>query len=83
MEGFQQKKGINHIEIFPLIVKLTTIKLVLRIVAAKNLNLEYLDVKNIFFHDNLEGDIYIVQLESFQFSGEKNYVYKLKKIYMT
>jgi len=62
VKGFQQKKGVDYSEIFSLVVKLTTIRIVLGIVAAKNLHLEQLDVKTAFLHGNLEEDIYMQQL---------------------
>ena len=40
VKGFQQKEGIDYTEIFPLVVKMLTIKLVLGMVAAENLHLE-------------------------------------------
>ena len=40
VKGFQQKKGIDYLEIFSPVVKISTIKLVLGIVAAENLHLE-------------------------------------------
>ncbi|RVW76558.1 Retrovirus-related Pol polyprotein from transposon TNT 1-94 [Vitis vinifera] len=50
VKGFQQKEGIDYIEIFSLVVKMSTIKLVLGMVASENLHLEQLDVKTAFFH---------------------------------
>ena len=40
VKGFQQKEGIDYTEIFSLVVKMLTIKLVLGMVAAENLHLE-------------------------------------------
>jgi len=62
VKGFQQKKGVDYSEIFSPVVKLTTIRIVLGIVAAENLHLEQLDVKTAFLHGNLEEDIYMQQL---------------------
>ena len=40
VKGFQQKEGIDYTEIFSLVVKMSTIRLVLGMVATKNLHLE-------------------------------------------
>ena len=40
VKGFQQKKGIDYLEIFSPVVKISTIRLVLGMVAAGNLHLE-------------------------------------------
>lgn len=53
--GFQQKTGIDYIEIFSLVLNLTTI----RLVAAKNVHLKQLDIKNTFFYGDLEEEIYM------------------------
>ena len=57
---FQQRKGIDFTEIFSHVVKLTTIKSILSIVAAEDLHLEQLYVKTAFLHGDLE-DIYMMQ----------------------
>ena len=79
VKGFQQKEGIDFNEIFSPVVKMTTIRLVLSIVAAENLHLEQLDVKTAFLHGDLDEDIYMTQPEGFQIKGKENLVCKLKK----
>ncbi len=59
VKGFQQKEGIDYIEIFSLVVKLITIRLMLSIVTTKGLYLEQLDVKTTFLHGDLEEEIYM------------------------
>ena len=66
-------------EIFSPVVKLTTIQLVLGIVAAKDLHLEQMDVKTAFLHEDLDEDIYMAQPEDFQVVSKENLVCKLKK----
>ncbi|KAJ0714724.1 putative RNA-directed DNA polymerase [Helianthus annuus] len=79
VKGFQQKKGIDYNEIFSPVVKMTTIRLVLSIVAAENLHLEQLDVKTAFLHGDLDEDIYMAQPEGFQVAGKEKMVCKLKR----
>ncbi|KAL5754374.1 hypothetical protein ACOSP7_022594 [Xanthoceras sorbifolium] len=79
VKGFQQKEGIDYNEIFSPVVKLTTIRLVLKIVAAENLHLEQLDVKTAFLHGDLEEEIYMRQPEGFKEAGKENLVCRLKK----
>ncbi|KAL8157159.1 hypothetical protein AgCh_002026 [Apium graveolens] len=69
VKGYQQKKGIDYTDIFSPVVKMTTVRIVLSIVAAEELHLEQLDVKTAFLHADLEEDIYIVQPEGFQFDS--------------
>lgn len=70
---FQPKKGFDYTKIFFLVVKLTTIRLVLCFVGAMNLHLIALDVNGY-----LEG-IYMEQPKGFQVSSKEKYFYKLKK----
>ncbi|KAE8661431.1 putative WRKY transcription factor 4 [Hibiscus syriacus] len=72
VKGFQQKEGIDYNEIFSPDVKLSTIRLVLKIVAAENLHLEQLDVKAVFLHGDLEEEIYMWQPECFIEAVKKN-----------
>ena len=65
VKGFQQKKGIDYSKIFSPVMKMSTIRLVLGMVASENLHLEQLGVKTTFLHGDLEEDIYMSQLEWF------------------
>ena len=49
VKGYSQRKGIYYVEIFSLVVKLTSIRILLSIIASENLHLEKMDVKTIFF----------------------------------
>ena len=72
VKGFQQKADIDYIEIFSLVVKLMTIRLVLKKVAIENLHFEQLDVKIAFLHGDLEEEIYMKQIEGFMVAGKEN-----------
>ncbi|GJW67995.1 putative RNA-directed DNA polymerase [Tanacetum coccineum] len=71
VKGFQQKQEVEYNEIFSPVLKMTTIRLVLSIVAVENLHLEQLDVKTAFLHGDLDKDIYMTQPEGFQSAGKE------------
>ena len=58
---------------------MSTIRLVLGMVATEILHLEQLNVKTAFFHGDLEEDIYMSQPEGFIVQGQESLVYKLRK----
>ena len=80
VKGFQQKARIDYAEIFSPIMKLMTIRLVLKMVAVENLHIEQLDVKTMFLHGDLEEEIYIMQPKGFMIVSKKSFKCKLKKI---
>ncbi|KAL6320961.1 hypothetical protein AAG906_010770 [Vitis piasezkii] len=58
MKGFSQKKDIDFEEIFSLVVKMSSIRVVLGLAISMNLEIEQLDVKTTFLHGDLEEEIY-------------------------
>ena len=50
-------RGIDYTEVFSHVVKTTIIRLILSIVATKDLHLEQLDVKIAFLHGDLDVDV--------------------------
>ena len=59
VKGYSQRKGINYVEIFSHVVKLTSILILLTIVASENLHAEQMDVKTVFLHGDLDKEIYM------------------------
>ncbi|MCO5612896.1 hypothetical protein L7F22_067168 [Adiantum nelumboides] len=70
-KGFKQKKGIDFNEIFSPVVKMTTLHLVLGIVAVEDLKLIQMDVKIAFLHGDLDEDVYMKQPEGFACESPK------------
>lgn len=58
---------------------MSSIRVVLGLVASLDLEVEQMDMKTAFLHGDLEEDIYMEQPEGFKVEGKENYVCKLKK----
>ena len=70
VKRYLQRKGIDYDEIFLPVVRYTSIRVVLALLANLNLHLEKMDVKTAFLHGNLEEEKYMEQPEGFVKSGE-------------
>ncbi|CAL5429326.1 unnamed protein product [Camellia sinensis] len=79
INGFGQKKGIDFDEIFSPVVKMTSIQVSLGLAACLNLEVEQMDIKIAFLHDDLEEEIYMEQPEGFEAKEKQYLVCKLKK----
>jgi hypothetical protein len=78
-KAYSQVEGIEFGEIFSPVTKLTSIRFLLYIVVAFDLEVEQMDVKTTFLHGDLEEEIYMKQREDFAVKGKKELFYKLKK----
>ena len=79
VKGFNQKQEIDFNEIFFPVVKMSSIWVVLGLVASLDLELEQLDVKTTFLHGDLKEEIYMDQPEGFKLKGKEHMVCKLRK----
>ena len=79
-KGFKQEYGVDYDEIFSPVVKMTTLRLLLRVVATEDIELEQMDVKTRFLHGDLKEEIYMSQPVRFRATGEESHlVCQLKK----
>ena len=78
-KGYSQRKGIDYDEVFSPVVRHTSIRILLALVASYDMELEQLDVKTIFLHGDLEEVIYMEQPEGFMQPGTEHLVCRLKK----
>ena len=79
VKGFTQRHGVDYDEIFSLVVKMTSIRVVLSLAETMNLEAEQLDVKTVFLHGDLEEEVYMEQPEGFEVKVQETKVYKLLK----
>ena len=70
--------GIDFCDIFSLVAKVTSIRLLLYVVVAFDFEVELMDVKTSFLHGDLEEEIYMKQPEGFAVKGNKELVCRLK-----
>ena len=77
-KGYSQREGIDFNEVFTPIVN-SSIRVMLAMVALFDLELEQLDVKTAFLHEEVEEQIYMHQLEGFVIQGKEDHVCLLKK----
>ena len=78
-KGFRQEYGVDFDEIFSPVVKMTTLRFMLGVVAADNLELIQLDVKTTFLHGDLKEEIYMEQPKGFVATGQEHLVCRLRK----
>ncbi|KAG8498449.1 hypothetical protein CXB51_004962 [Gossypium anomalum] len=78
-KGYSQIPGVEFTDVFSQVVKHSSIRALLGIVAMHDLELEQLDPKTVFLHEKLEEDIYMQQPEGFTVLEKEDYVYLLKK----
>ena len=79
IKGYLQRKGIDYAEIFSPVVKLTSTRILLSVVASENLHLEQMDVKTAFLHGDLDKRIYTQQPKVFVVPGNEHMVFKLTR----
>ncbi|GJU50151.1 zinc finger, CCHC-type containing protein [Tanacetum coccineum] len=77
--GFRQKEGIDYFDTYAPVALITTIRLLLALVAIHNLVIHQMDVKTTFLNGDLDEEVYMKQPEGFVMPGNEHKVCKLVK----
>jgi hypothetical protein len=79
VKGFDQRSGIDYSKTFCLVIKPTTILLVLALVVQFDWKVKQLDVSNALLHRTLEEDVFMEQPQGFVDPQFPTFVCKLHK----
>ena len=78
-KGYAQREGIDYNKVLSPVVKHSSIRILLALVAQCELELDQLDMKITFLHGDLDEEIYMIQPMGFKTADKENMVCKLKK----
>ena len=81
IKGYKQTEGLDYFDTYSPIIRINSIRMVLAIVALKNLEVHHMDVKTVFLNGDLEEEIYMEQPEEFSAFGQEKKVCKLVKFF--
>jgi len=78
-KGFTQRPGIDYEETYSPVVRHDSLRAVLAITAAENLEMVQLDVKTAFLNGDLHEELYMFQPTGFEIEGQEDLVCRLNK----
>ena len=78
-KGYTQREGIDFTEVYSPVVRHTSIRMILALVAVHSMHLEQMDVKTAFLHGEIEEQIVMSQPEGFEDQSSGDWVCLLKK----
>ncbi|GKD98518.1 putative RNA-directed DNA polymerase [Tanacetum coccineum] len=79
IQGFRQREGLDYFDTYSPVTRITSIRMIIAIVALRNLEIHQMDVKTVFLNGDLEEEIYINQPKGFIDPGQEGKVYRLVK----
>jgi hypothetical protein len=60
-KGYAQPYGIDYEETYSQVAKMTTVRVIIATAVTKGWSLHQMDVKNVFFHGDLQDEVYMEQ----------------------
>ena len=78
-QGFSQKPHLDYTETFAPVAKFASLRAVLALAAAEDMEVHHMDVSSTFLNGDLEEETYMAQLEGFAAPGQEHLVCHLKK----
>ena len=78
-QGFSQVKGVDYDEVFSPVAQYTSVRSLLVLANAHDLEIHQMDVKTAFLNGSLDCEIYMSQPKGFVDPDRPNHICKLKK----
>ena len=82
IKGYKQKEGLDYFDTYSSVTRINSIRMVLTIVALRNLEVHQMDVKTAFLNGDLDEEIYMKQLEGFIAPGQEKKLFRLVSLYV-
>jgi hypothetical protein len=79
VKGYAQTYGIDYEETYSPVAKMTTVRTIIAMAAAKGWSLHQMDVNNVFLHGDLQEEVYMEQPLGYVDQTNPNLVCRLKK----
>jgi hypothetical protein len=79
-KGYSQVKSLDFDEIFTLIVRLESIRILLAYATYHDFKLYQMDVNSAFLNGPINEEVYVEQTPDFEDDKYLNHVYKLNKV---
>lgn len=78
-KGFQQTSSLDYFETFSLVIKPSTIRIILTLAVTNGWDIQQVDVNNAFLNETLNEEVYMSQPVGFKDPTRPSYVCKLNK----
>ena len=79
VKGYKQKGGVDYFDTYSLVIRITSIRMLVAIATLHNLEIHRMDVKIAFLNGELNEEIYMEQPEGFIVPGQEKKVCRLVK----
>jgi hypothetical protein len=78
VKGYAQRYGIDYDEVFALVARLDSVRLLITLATHKGWELHHINIKSVLLNDGLQDEVYVEQPTGFIVAGKEHKVLKLK-----
>ena len=80
-KGFRQREGIDYDDVFAPVSKYVTVRAILALAAAEDMEIHQLDIKTAFLHGELEEDVWVEQPPGYELGDNTMACHLRKSLY--